>query len=367
MIAQKAALLLGRRDKPTDGVADYCEKLSEAGAANGIDFEIARVPWEEKGWSGGIAELRRTAANWRDRWVFLQYTTLAWSRRGFPLRAPHVLKILRQCGARPGVVFHDFMPVPGSGIVGRARALSQRRVLRRLYERASLGIFTVPVEKIPWLPLSHERAVFIPVGSNFPVLDRSLPGHEALPSDTANVAVFGITGGAVGAEEVADITYALKSVRDKGVGVRLVALGRGSEVFENELRQALNGSGVEFSMLGLMPADDLVRALAGSEVMLCVRGHVSSRRGSAIAGISCGLPIVGYRGAETGFPVTEAGVLLVDRGDREGLVRGLTQVLTDEKLRRELRWRSATAAQKHFCWNAIAAQFAGAISARERS
>jgi glycosyltransferase involved in cell wall biosynthesis len=361
---EKAVLLLGRRDEPTDGVADYCEKLRDAGVKRGLSFEIAAVQWAEKGWRDALAELRKAAAAWRDRWVLLQFTTLAWSSRGFPLRAPSVLDVLRQSGARPGVVFHDFMPARGSGIVGQARAYSQLRVLRQLYARSNLAVFTVPVDKITWLPLGHDKAVFIPVGSNFPELDRNIKNNNELPSAVSAVAVFGITGGAQGAEEVGDIAYALRSVQAKGVRVRMMAIGRGSAVFDGELRKALNGSGIELSMLGLMPAEDLVQALASAQVLLCVRGHVSSRRGSAIAGIVCGLPIVGYRGAETGFPITEAGVKLVDLRDREGLVQALAQVLTDEKLYRELRQRSVAAAQKYFCWEAIASQFVSAMSGR---
>src|SRR5271169_1778777 len=195
MSARKAVLLLGRRDEPTDGVADYCEKLREAGGARGISFELAQVPWAEKGWSEALCELRKAAAAWRDRWVLLQYTTLAWSSRGFPLRAPRVLEVLRQCGARPGVVFHDFMPARGSGIVGRARAYSQMLVLRQLYARSNLAIFTVPVDKITWLPTRHDKAVFIPVGSNFPELDRAIADNDRLPSSESAVAVFGFTGG----------------------------------------------------------------------------------------------------------------------------------------------------------------------------
>ena len=364
MSVEKAILLLGRRDEPTDGVADYCEKLREAGNQCGLSFEIVPVHWAEKGWRDALAELRKAAAAWRDRWVLLQYTTLAWSSRGFPLRAPHVLDVLRQSGARPGVVFHDFMPARGSGIVGHARAYSQLRVLRQLYARSNLAVFTVPVDKITWLPPRHDKAVFIPVGSNFPELDRKAANNDALPSSGSTVAVFGITGGAQGVEEVGDITYALKCVQSKGVRLRLIAIGRGTAVFEDELRKALDGSGIELSMLGLMPAEVLVQALASAQVLLCVRGHVSSRRGSAIAGIVCGVPIVGYRGAETGFPITEAGVKLVDLRDREGLVQALAQVLTDEKLYRELRQRNVTAAQQYFCWNAIASQFASAMSGR---
>ncbi len=364
MSVEKAILLLGRRDEPVDGVADYCEKLREAGLSRGVSFDLVPVRWAEKGWSQAIAELREAAAEWRGRWVFLQYTTLAWSRRGFPLRAPGVLDVIRQYGARPAVVFHDFMPLRGTGIVGSIRGHSHLRVLRQLYARSDLAIFTVPVDNITWLPAQRGKAMFIPVGSNFPELSGNIDNNGAPPSTVSTVAVFGITGGDVGTEEVGDIAHALKGAQSKGVRLRLIAIGRGSEVFEGALRNALRETGIEVSMLGLMPAKDLVQALAGAQVMLCVRGHVSSRRGSAIAGIVCGLPIVGYRGAETGFPITEAGVKLVDVRDRVGLVEALFQVLSDEKLCLELRQRSATAARKYFSWDAIASQFVGAMTVR---
>jgi len=78
--AEKVILLLGRRDEPTDGVADYCEKLREAGFPHGLSFEPVQLPWAENGWGPALAELRRSAAGWRDRWVLLQFTTLATPR-----------------------------------------------------------------------------------------------------------------------------------------------------------------------------------------------------------------------------------------------------------------------------------------------
>ena len=363
MSAEKAVLLLGRRDEPTDGVEDYCHMLRDAASCRGLSFEIARVDWAEKGWRDAFAELRREAADWRGRQVLLQFTTLAWSQRGFPLRAPRVLRLLQQCGARTGVVFHDFSPFPGKGIVGQARELCQARVFRQLYAVSELAVFTVPINKIPWLPLHREKATFIPVGSNFPEIDRVKSG-DALPSSVApTVAVFGITGGEKGSEEVGDIAYVLNAVRSRGMVPCLAAIGRGSKIFEKELRQALNGSGIVISVPGLMQAVDLARILATAKVLLCVRGHVSSRRGSAIAGIACGVPIVGYRGEETGFPITEAGVLLVNQNDREGLAQALVNVLTDEKLCQDLRRRSEVAAREYFSWDVIASQFAAAISA----
>lgn len=361
MSREKAILLLGRRDEPTDGVADYCEKLREAGPARGLAFEIAQLLWAEKGWDHALAELRKAAASWRGLPVFLQFTTLAWSRRGFPLRAPRVLSVLRECGARSCVVFHDFFPLPGKGIVGRAREYCHLHVLRQLYARSELAIFTVPVDKIAWLPLRRDKAIFIPVGSNFPQPEVESTQNESLPP-TPSVAVFGFTDGIRGAEEVEDIAYAMKYTLSKGVRLRLVAIGRGSSEFEGALRSAFNSSGIEVSALGLMPPGDLIHALANAQALLCVRGQVSSRRGNVIAGIACGLPIVGYRGDETGFPITEAGVRLVEAHDREGLAQALASILTDEKLYRELRERSAAAARQYFSWDTIAAQFANALA-----
>lgn len=62
MSTEKAALLLGRRDEPTDGVEDYCHMLRNAAARRGLSFEIARVRWATKGWRYALADLRKDAA-----------------------------------------------------------------------------------------------------------------------------------------------------------------------------------------------------------------------------------------------------------------------------------------------------------------
>ena len=358
MSAGKAILLLGRRDQPTDGVADYCEKLREAGLPRGLSFESVQIRWAENGWAPALAELRRAAAGWRDRWVLLQFTTLAWSRRGFPLRAPKVLSVLRQCGARPGVVFHDFFPLPATGIVGLAREYCHLRVLRQLYERSDLAVFTVPVDKITWLPPRHDKAVFIPVGANCP------EGISAMRDDFSKVktvAVYSITGGDRTSIEVADIGAALKRASKKAGPVRLVLFGRGSQEAEPALRSELGDAEVEVESLGLLAPERVSQALAGADVLLFVRGQISTRRGSAIAGIANGLPIVCYSGAETAWPITEAGILAVPLGDREALAAALETVLSDSAFRTILAERSRQAQKKYFSWAAIAARFAAAI------
>ena len=91
--------------------------------------------------------------------------------------------------------------------------------------------------------------------------------------------------------------------------------------------------------------------------MLFVRGGISSRRGSAIAGIAHGLPVVAYRGPETGWPVTEAGVVLVDPGDVDALAAALVRIATDSSHRNSLRARSNNAYLRYFAWDVIACTF----------
>ena len=104
--------LLGRKDEPTDAVEEYCRYLGAALHSYDIQLEIRRVPWEIHGWSDSLTALRLQAADWRDCWVLVQYTALAWSSRGFPQRFLRVLNILKSAGARIGIVFHDASPFP---------------------------------------------------------------------------------------------------------------------------------------------------------------------------------------------------------------------------------------------------------------
>ena len=353
-----AILLLGRQDHPTDGVADYCDHLRAEAINQGIEFETRQLRWAEMGWSAAFSELRDAASAWRGRWVFMQYTTLAWSRRGFPVRAPRVLNVLRECGARPGVVFHDATALVGNGIVGSAREYCHLRVLRQHYERCDLGVFTLPLKKISWLPMRREKAIFIPVGANCPE-----PGtvrddeHDGMKT----IAVYGVTGGASTESEVADIAFVIRQVLQTVSPLRLLVLGRGSKEAESAIRGALADSAVEIEILGVVSPEEVTLALSRADAQLFVRGQISSRRGSAIAGIACGLPVVSYSGPETDWPITEAGVLTVPPGDRAVLAGALANILQDNELRVALAAKSRAAQQKYFSWQAIARMYADAL------
>src|SRR5260221_12914012 len=84
--------LLGRKDVPTDTVEEYCRYLGDALQAHGFQMQIRHVPSELHGWSQSLRALQLQSPAWRDTWVLVQYTALAWSARGFPLKFPRVLR-----------------------------------------------------------------------------------------------------------------------------------------------------------------------------------------------------------------------------------------------------------------------------------
>jgi hypothetical protein len=354
----EVVLLLGRKDQPTDAVEEYCTYLSEALASRSVKSEIARVAWNERGWKDALEELRRAAMNWSGRWVFLQYTALAWSARGFPRRVLGVVRVLREAGARVGVVFHDVEPFAGTRTVDALRRHVQLRVMRRMLRVAELGVFTVSLDTVSWLGPST-KAAFIPVGANLPVNSGDPDGTR--DSVVTRIAVYGITGGAAGSEECSEIAHALRFATERGAKLELHAFGRGAAEREAELRAKLKDVAVALRFDGLLPADRVALAIRSTDACLFVRGPISTRRGSAIAGIACGKPVIAYRGRETTAPIDEAGVVLVERSYPAELGEAVLRVATDRGFREELSGRSVRAQELFFSWRAIADRYLEAM------
>ena len=357
-MTQKYIALLGRRDEPTDAVEEYCEYLGHALAARKCELTIERVKWAERGWKTALEELEKQATGWAGRYVLVQYTALAWSMRGFPLRFLRVLKILRTAGVRTGVVYHDVFPFGGDRLIDKARRQSQLRAMRSSLAHADFGIFTVALEKISWAQEDILKATFIPVGANLPDASRAL-GHKKNAVDgKLSIAVYGVTGGSAGEKEIASIAEAVAFCAGKMDSLRLVVMGRNSDSAEERLRKKLKDDRVEIAVKGILPAAKVVETLLDCDILLFVRGPISTRRGSAIAGIACGLPVIAFAGPETAPPITDAGVELYDPQKPGDLAGTLLRVLKSGGYRASLAERSREAQEKYFSWKAIAARYA---------
>jgi hypothetical protein len=354
--------LLGRKDEPTDAVEEYCQYLAVALQAQGIQMEIQHVGWEIDGWTAALRSLRVQATKWRESWVLVQYTALAWSARGFPQKFLRVLKILKSAGARVGIVFHDVEPYSGTRLVDSVRRFDQLWTMRRGLALSDLAVFTVPPDRLSWLTSIPSNVFFVPVGPNLPI-----PPVMPVPSpqdSLPTIGVFSITGGAPGARETKIILDAGRHAARTLGKVRLSIFGRHAELRETELREGFCGFPVELSVEGVVEPRQVVQKLSVCDVLLFVRGPISSRRGSAIAGIACGLPVIAYAGSETAAPITDAGVVFISPDKPDDLNDVLVRILSDAGYRMDLAARSRAAYKNSFAWPVIAARFSALLNTR---
>jgi len=349
--------LLGKRDMPADGVQDYCEYLGRALQARSVRSQIARLNWNTDGWWKALRELRRQCSEESPDWVILQFTALGWSKRGFPLGAIAALAIARRCANRCAVVFHDPYGAKGKRLVDKIRGSFQSWVIRRLYQMADKAIFADPLEKIEWLRQTEEKAVFIPIGANIPDGAEAPLAHLSRDSRFSTVSIYCLSDPPNLYRELDDIVHAARMAASSGSSLGVTFLGRGTGEARSAIDRAFRGTNVSVSNLGIREPDEVRQVLADSQAMLCVRGPLYPRRGSALAGVACGLPIVAYAGAAEGTPIEEAGVELVPYRDREALGRALQRILLDESLWERQHDRSILAHRRYFSWDLVASKF----------
>ena len=354
--------LLGHTDTPVDGVEDYCSYLACALERFDARMEVVHVSWFDIGWFAAMRRLARESTSWKRRWVVLQFTALAWSRHGFPFGVLAVLAVLRNRGFRCAVMFHEPYRHGGSHWIDRVRGMCQDWVIRKIYRDAELSILPDPLPTIGWLPKAESKAVFIPIGANLPYRNRS-PATNGM---VKTVAVFCLSGPFHLAEELKDISEAIRTATATGVQIRLLFLGRGTAEAKGDIARAFRNVRVEIKNMGLESQETISDALASADAMLCVRGRLYLRRGTAIAGIACGLPIVGYAGEAEGTPLSEAGVVLVPYRDGKALGVELARVLSDAGLRLELQQKSIRASGKYFSWDVIAEAYVDSLIAAEK-
>jgi glycosyltransferase involved in cell wall biosynthesis len=355
---QKWIALLGRRDTPTDGVEDYCTLLGEALARRDVKLTQVRVNWIDKGWLGALRHLRRESKEWRGQWVLLQYTALAWSRRGFSFFALVVLAVLKRGGARIATVFHDAVPFGGTRLRDRVRTRFQVWVMRRAALYSDRSISVLPAERMAWVEPTSLRSKFvtIPIGSNVHDCERSQPPMQPVQP---TVVVFGITE--QDAKEAARVARIVSAAARRTAPLRLVVMGRGAPEAEATVRTVVDDAPVSVEVHGILKAAEIRAKFRESSVQLFIRSALSARRGSVVAGIVSGLPIVGWEGSDTGFPITAAGMMAAPEGDEAGLIEALSAVLSNDSLALELSAKSLQAAQDHFSWHVIGGKFMDAL------
>src|SRR5437660_8018915 len=195
-----------------------------------------------------------------------------WSRRGFPVVVPLVLRLLKFRGCRTAILFHDVYAVPDSRWIDRFRVYLQERIMRHLSIHGDRAIIPVPADGASWLPIQKRRMHFIPVGANIPSLDELagegfIPVHNRIPS----VAVFGIaTWPAAQRREVEAIVESVRKAAAHAGELRLLVLGRGAKEAEPLLRAGFSGTRVRLQVNGVSSSREISAVLSCCDVELFV-------------------------------------------------------------------------------------------------
>lgn len=352
---------------PTDGVDDYCTFLGAALARRHHNLEKYRVEWARDGWIRALRRLSRDAAAWHDKWVVLQFTSLAWSRRGFPFGAWLAMRILRKHGARIAVYYHEPTGFDSPHATDRIRRACQDWVIRALYRAAERPIFADPLNKIPWFSRedTKAKATFIPIGASVPEPPRVPAADTLRETSQRTIAVYCVGDLPYLHEELADISGALRPICDNGWKIRLNFFGRGTAPAETDIARIFAQLPIDVRNFGLQSADAVSRHLSEADVMICVRGRLFPRRSSAIAGITCAVPMVAYAGACEGTHVAEAGVDLVPYRDISALSAAVKRLLEDDERWNEFRRRSLRVHNEYLAWDTIAGKFVQALGLDE--
>jgi glycosyltransferase involved in cell wall biosynthesis len=358
---QPVVALLGRRDLPTDGVADYCAYLGQAMVNYGFEMSTSRISWDEVGWLQSLRKLFHDSKAWSGQWTLLQYTALAWSRRGFPAGILVSLLILRLRGARCGIVYHEPAAIGPANLIGRFRNGFQNIVIKTLYRFSHRSFFTIPLNAVAWLPSDDHHSTFVPLGPNIP---ENLVSQRKAQNSTdvrKTVVVFCVSESPYGEREINDVSIAMRVAASTGIKLRAVFVGRGTSEMKNVIDRCFSETPIEVCNRGLCAAAEVSRIFGNADAMLAVRGKLYLRRGSALAGLACGLPIIGYGEATTETIIAEAGIKLVPFGDSQSLGLALRDILSDEVLWQEMHEKSVHVQQTYLSWNVIAASYARSL------
>jgi glycosyltransferase involved in cell wall biosynthesis len=236
----------------------------------------------------------------------------------------------------------------------------QTWVVRKLFKQSERGVIAAPPEALQWLPSDPIRTAYIPIGASVPQFRVNRMFSTADASKTIAVFMEHHTR----PQEVHDIVLAIKGAADRIGFIRLEVFGPGSDEVREPLQRGLEGSDIELAIRGVIPAEEIARTLSAAHVLLCVR-LVTAQRGTAIAGIACGLPVVGYGRPGSDPAIDDAGVRLVPWRDSEELSNELVLVLSDEGLWQELHKKNVRALEQYFSWDAVAERYVKLLASNE--
>ncbi len=320
-------------------------------------------------WDWGVrGRLREAVAAFKPDIVHLQYQTGMYQMHPAVNFLPVPARRHRPHGTRPLFVttFHDLLHPYLFPKAARLRAYVTRRLAR-----ASDRVIATNGLDATTLAQWGVVARVIPIGSNIPVARtvdaQVIRARYGVAPGAVMLTTFGLLNHSKGTDTVLG---ALVRLRREGIDAHLLMVGAGvgesdatNVRTENALTAQLASADVAASVTrtGALRADDVAQALAAGDLcLLPYRDGASPRRGSLLAALAQGVPVVTTTpapGVYDRLPPLRDGdaVLFVPPDDAGALAAAVRRVIGDAALAARLR-AGASCYAARFGWPTIAAQ-----------
>jgi glycosyltransferase involved in cell wall biosynthesis len=356
----------GDRGAVADGIRDHTRMMVRELSRRPLsadELSLPTVPGPGGRAQASLRRWRRLSALRRSSMIVLQYSPFCFGRRGFAPWLPAFMLSLRMRTERPMValiVHEPFVPMVGwrwvlMGIWQRFQLAMLRLAADVVF--ASIEPWAVALEaQLPRGPVHH-----LPVGSNFPDA-RAARAEErrrlGVGDETLVVACLGRDHPSFLAHYAAAAVNAMSTG-----GRRLLVLNLGAEA------PPLPGldPGVPVAVPGYLGPDEFAARLAASDLFLApLIDGVSTRRGSVMAALQHGLPVVGTSGPLTDPILGDAGpaLRLIDVGDDAGFAEAAAELAADPEQRRSAGGAARRLYERNFDWPVTADRLLAAIPER---
>lgn len=328
-------LVVARRASQADGIRDYTRRLLLALREAAVETEL--LQWTGERPTGGDLDA-----------LVVQYNPFSFGRWGFAPRLPLFLARLRRMRRRPriAVMFHETyvdMRSPSWALMGswqRAQLIAVQAVAD--VQLCSIQRWTERLRRTArGRPVHH-----LPVASNLPDarVDRSRARRRlGVHADTLVLSCLGLRdpGRLQG--------HVLTAAHEAGAAtssVVLLDLGPG----ERSVTQ-LAGN-VSLHRTGFLEEHDLAAHFAASDLFLApLMDGVSTRRGSVMAALQHGVPVVGTAGHLTDDVLSDApGLMLVPVDSAPQFGRAVRTLIEDPERRVELGAAGRRLYESSFDW-----------------
>jgi glycosyltransferase involved in cell wall biosynthesis len=323
--------------------------LTDEGAADGDGYQVAPVicDWRQP---QGVLQAMAALAPQAD--ILWQYVPHMYGRGGVNPRLPLAMEALNRRGRHQCLIAHEiasaFSPWPNRFLYALAHRYQWRLILRSV---GSIGISTeASLREWSERQPRHKKKFFLaPSPSNIDVVPVSV-GHAGRWRERNGLgtaaSVMGYFGSLSRFKQFDWVVAAWIKAQGEGRKVGLVAVGDVPTAAVPEDLRSL------FRPLGYLSAPAVSEVLQAIDLLvLPFADGAAEKRGSFMAGLNHGCPIVSTVGPTTGPTLRQAGFFVgVDSRDRESFVAQASRLAGDGSRRSELGPAGRRAYQQQYDW-----------------